>query len=79
LRYHLPRVAAAGWVVQHGLDRSYVIFLWWSLSAQVVALWIEDLSGYRHRKTAISTEFAQLRNTATESYSNFGLAFRLAG
>jgi hypothetical protein len=51
----------------------YVIFLWWSVSALVAALWIEDLSGYRHRKTAISTEFSQLRSTATESYSNFGV------
>jgi hypothetical protein len=45
----------------------------WSVSALVTALWIEDLSGYMHRKTAISTEFSQLRSTATGSYSNFGL------
>jgi len=50
-----------------------VIFLGWSVSALVTGLWIEDLSGYRHRKTAISTEFSQLRSTATGSYSNFGL------
>jgi DNA-binding CsgD family transcriptional regulator len=50
-----------------------VIFLGWSVSALVTALWIEDFSGYRHRKTAISTEFSQLRSTATGSYSNFGL------
>jgi hypothetical protein len=55
------------------LARSYVIFLGWSVSALVTALWIEDLSGYRHRKTAISTEFSQLRSTATGSCSNFGL------
>ena len=56
------------------LARSYVLFLCWSVSALVTELRIEDLSGYRHRKTAFSTEFSQLRSAATESYSNFGLA-----
>jgi hypothetical protein len=35
------------------LGRSYVIFLLRRVSALVAALWIEDLSGYRHAKTAI--------------------------
>ena len=55
------------------LAPSYVIFLRRRAYALVTALWIEDLSGYWHRKTAISTEFSQLRSTATGSYSNFGL------
>ena len=44
-----------------------------SVSALVTALWIEGLSDYWHRKTAISTKFSQLRSTVTGSYSNFGL------
>jgi len=60
------------------LTRSYVLFLCWSVSALVTELRIEDLSGYRHRKTAFSTEFSQLRSAATESYSNFGLTARPA-
>ena len=60
------------------LARSYVLFLCWSVSALVTELRIEDLSGYRHRKTAFSTEFSQLRSAATESYSNFGLSVNLS-
>jgi hypothetical protein len=45
------RVVRAGY--REALGRSYVIFLLWSESALVIELRIEDLSGYRHRKTAI--------------------------
>jgi len=60
---------------EHHVDlvRSYVIFLWRRAYALVTALWIEELSGYRHRKTAISTKFPQFRGTVAGSYSNFGL------
>ena len=72
-------VASGG--AEHGLAsrairlaRSYVIFLRRRAYALVTALWIEDLSGYRPRKTAISTKFPQFRGTVAGSYSNFGLA-----
>ena len=73
------QLTAAGHAVLARLGRSYVIFLWRSVSALVTALRKEDLSGYRYRQPAISTEFSQVRSTATESYSNFGLGETEAG